>query len=69
MLRGITLCMPPLCFRSISTAIPSACLDFACPEQATTFVLNESASGYAIFEVKEFDEISQAAQKLQEAVT
>mmetsp|Transcript_17180 Transcript_17180/g.44988 ORF Transcript_17180/g.44988 Transcript_17180/m.44988 type:complete len:485 (+) Transcript_17180:236-1690(+) len=36
---------------------------------ATTFVLSESASGYAIFEVKEFDEISQAAQKLQEAVS
>jgi len=37
--------------------------------QATTFVLSESASGYSIFEVKEFDEICQAAQKLQDAVT
>ena len=34
----------------------------------TTFVLFESASGYALLEVKEFDEISQAADKVQEAV-
>ncbi len=36
--------------------------------QATTFLLFESASGFALFEVKEFDEISQAADKIQEAV-
>lgn len=40
----------------------------ACCPQATTFVLYESASGFALFEVKEFDEISQAAEKVQEAV-
>ena len=36
--------------------------------QATTFVLFESASGFGLFEVKEFDEISQSAEKMQEAV-
>lgn len=34
----------------------------------TTFILFESASGFSLFEVKEFDEISQAADKVQEAV-
>jgi hypothetical protein len=36
--------------------------------QATTYVLFESASGFAVLEVKEFDEISQATEKVQEAV-
>lgn len=36
---------------------------------ATTFLLYESASGFSLFEVKEFDEISQAADKVQEAVS
>eukprot|EP00197_Chlamydomonas_leiostraca_P011012 CAMPEP_0202885878 /NCGR_PEP_ID=MMETSP1391-20130828/41882_1 /ASSEMBLY_ACC=CAM_ASM_000867 /TAXON_ID=1034604 /ORGANISM="Chlamydomonas leiostraca, Strain SAG 11-49" /LENGTH=547 /DNA_ID=CAMNT_0049569135 /DNA_START=129 /DNA_END=1773 /DNA_ORIENTATION=- len=36
---------------------------------ATTYVLFESASGFAVLEVKEFDEISQAAEKVQEAVS
>eukprot|EP00798_Chlamydomonas_sp_ICE-L_P020057 gene20057-26775_t len=35
----------------------------------TTFVLFESASGYSLFEVKEFDEISQSADKMQDAVS
>lgn len=35
----------------------------------TTYVLFESASGYSIFEVSSFDEISQAAEKVQEAVS
>ena len=34
----------------------------------TTYVLFEAASGYSIFEVASFDEISQAAEKVQEAV-
>eukprot|EP00798_Chlamydomonas_sp_ICE-L_P015752 gene15752-21875_t len=36
---------------------------------STTFILFESASGFALFEVKEFDEISQAADKMQDAVS
>lgn len=36
---------------------------------ATTYVLFESASGFALLEVKEFDEISQAAEKMQEAIS
>ncbi|GFH06734.1 nucleolar protein, component of C/D snoRNPs, partial [Haematococcus lacustris] len=35
---------------------------------ATTFLLYESASGYSLFEVKEYDEISQATDKVFEAV-
>ncbi len=31
-------------------------------------MLFESASGFGLFEVKEFDEISQSAEKMQEAV-
>lgn len=35
----------------------------------TTFVLFESASGFSLFEVKEFDEIGQSADKVQETVS
>eukprot|EP00195_Chlamydomonas_chlamydogama_P010551 CAMPEP_0202900590 /NCGR_PEP_ID=MMETSP1392-20130828/11922_1 /ASSEMBLY_ACC=CAM_ASM_000868 /TAXON_ID=225041 /ORGANISM="Chlamydomonas chlamydogama, Strain SAG 11-48b" /LENGTH=495 /DNA_ID=CAMNT_0049587007 /DNA_START=183 /DNA_END=1670 /DNA_ORIENTATION=- len=35
----------------------------------TTYVLFESASGFALFEVKQYDEISQASEKIQEAVS
>jgi hypothetical protein len=34
----------------------------------STYVLFESASGYSIFEVASYDEISQASEKVQEAV-
>lgn len=34
----------------------------------TTFVLFESASGFSVFEVKDFDEISTATDKVQAAV-
>mmetsp|Transcript_3058 Transcript_3058/g.5261 ORF Transcript_3058/g.5261 Transcript_3058/m.5261 type:complete len:500 (-) Transcript_3058:372-1871(-) len=34
-----------------------------------TFLLFESASGFALLDVKEFDEISQATEKVQEAVS
>lgn len=34
----------------------------------TTFVLFESASGFSLFEVKEFDEIGQSLDKVQQAV-
>jgi hypothetical protein len=45
---------PPLCTRTS-------------PPQ-TTFILFEAASGFGLFEVKEFDEISQGTDKVQEAV-
>mmetsp|Transcript_4672 Transcript_4672/g.14118 ORF Transcript_4672/g.14118 Transcript_4672/m.14118 type:complete len:496 (-) Transcript_4672:385-1872(-) len=35
----------------------------------TTFVLFESASGFSVFEVKDFDEISASTEKVQEAVS
>ena len=37
------------------------------PPQAL-FVLFESASGFALFEVKELDEIGNSAEKVQESV-
>lgn len=33
-----------------------------------TFVLYESAVGYALFEIKEYDEIAQSSDKVQEAI-
>lgn len=63
-----TVCQYRCCCCVRDTAPNTRTVSAALLSALQTFVLSESASGYGIFEVKEFDEISQAAQKLQDAV-
>ena len=35
----------------------------------TTFLLYESASGYGLFEISNFDEIANSAEELQQSIT
>lgn len=51
-----------------ATAMPSAIRTHLRMHPQATFVLFESASGFALFEVRELDEIGQAADKVQATV-
>lgn len=52
---------------SLQSRAPTACWCAAAAVQAL-FVLFESASGFALFDIKGLDEIGQAAEKVQESI-
>ena len=58
-------CAPSMGLLVVAPAHMCACL---LPFLQATFVLYESAVGFGLFEVSEFDEIGQSVEKVQEAV-